>query len=100
MKKQEFGYPKLDGVWTMILTSDQDLKVSFASRSQGIKETREYEIGEQIVFAEQKKDYVFLHTENGNFFQFKFEDGGFLVGDIYDKEGNFIEEYAAYVFCE
>lgn len=65
-------------------------------------ETRIYQIPESIniIRIEHDTEYVFLYTENRNFYQFKFEVDKFLVADIFTNEGEHIECFANHVYGE
>ena len=67
-------------------------------------ESRIYDILETIIFTEQKDEYVYLYVNNAMygdmFYQFKFEEDCFLVGDIFKKNGEHIKEFASHVFGE
>lgn len=62
-------------------------------------EHRIYDL-ENITKLEHEGQYCFLHQPNGNFYQLKFEDGNFLVIDLFDKDGEFISEFGSHVFGE
>jgi hypothetical protein len=50
----------------------------------------EYEVGE----------YFFIRLSEGFYYQFKFEENDFFVGDLFDKDDELIREVASYVFGE
>jgi len=63
-------------------------------------ESRTYIIPEMIVKTEKKLEYVFIYTENNKQYQFKFEEDKFLVGDIFDMNGEHLDTFASHVFGE
>ena len=63
-------------------------------------ENRTYKIDDPIKEVARDNEYVFVYIEGGNYYQFKFEENNFLVGDIYDKDGEFVDTYACHVFGE
>jgi hypothetical protein len=44
--------------------------------------------------------YVYVTFENGSMYQFKFEDGGNLIGDSFGVDGEHIEPIAMHTFGE
>ncbi|GAG93729.1 unnamed protein product [marine sediment metagenome] len=63
-------------------------------------EQRGYQIPEQIEKLEQKDEYVYVYVSGGDFYQFKFEEGNFLVGDKFDKDSIYLESFSCHVFGE
>ena len=65
-------------------------------------ETRTYDIPEEIKDVIEEDNYVFVYVNDDEtkFYQFKFEDGNFLVGDEYDQEDEYISAFACHVFGE
>jgi len=63
-------------------------------------ESRVYDIPEKVVDFKCENEYVYIHVEGGNFYQFKFEVSKFLVGDIFDKDNEFVDSFASHVFGE
>jgi len=53
-----------------------------------------------VINTKQENEYVFIYTKGGNYFQFKFEVNNFLVGDIFDKNGEHLDTFACHVFGE
>jgi len=47
-----------------------------------------------------EKEYVYITVENTDVYQFKFEQGAFLVGDIIDRDGEFKDAFACHVYGE
>ena len=64
------------------------------------EESRRYHLGNKIVNTIQEGEYVDVHVENGNFYSFKFEEKDALIGDIYDKNDEFVDSFACYYFGE
>lgn len=62
-------------------------------------EHRIYDL-DPFVKLDAEDKYVWLTKENGDFYQIKFEDGNFLVIDLFDNEGELITEIDAHVFAE
>lgn len=62
-------------------------------------EHRIYDI-QNITKLEHEGQYCFIHVTNGNFYQVKFEDGNFLVIDLFDKDGEHLSEFGSHVFGE
>lgn len=79
-----------------LMTIGFDNKVSITCNG----ETREYSIPEPITNIEHDTEYVFLYVEGGNFYQFKFEVENFLVGDLFNKDGEHLNDFASHVFGE
>jgi hypothetical protein len=63
-------------------------------------EQRGYQIPDRITKVEQEQEYIFIYVENGDYYQFKFEEGNFLVGDLFNNQGEFLECFASHVFGE
>jgi len=63
-------------------------------------ETRTYTIPEKIVKVEHNTEYVYLYVEGNIFYQFKFEEEYFLVGDIFTNKGEHLDSFASFVFGE
>jgi hypothetical protein len=68
----------------------------------GHDETRQYGLPDSlnIKSVEHSREYVYINADDGGFYQFKFEEGDFLVGDIFDKNGEHINSFASWVFGE
>lgn len=96
--RRGFEYSNSEGNWLMSLTYGNKILVSFVS-NEDKREMREYEL-EPIKSHKQTSEYVFLYKEEGGFYQFKFEESAFFVGDIFDEEGEHIDSFACHVFCE
>ena len=80
--------------WDMDVTYDHKIIV------RGNGEQREYTAPQPIKKVEQDHEYVHLTFEDNGFLQFKFEEGHFLVGDLFDVEGEHKGEFASHVFGE
>jgi hypothetical protein len=65
----------------------------------GFLERRVYDIPNPIKKVVHEEEYVYIYTDI-NIYQFKFETGCFLVGDVLDFDFEFLEEFAMYVFGE
>jgi len=96
--RRGFEYSNQEGNWLLSLTYANKILVSFCSK-QDKREMREYQL-EPIKSHKQTSEYVFLYKEDGGFYQFKFEQDAFLVGDIFDATGEHQNECACHVFCE
>lgn len=93
--KREIEHIGSDGtIWEIVITKNNIVLVTAED------ETREYVIPEEIVEVERDMDYITLHLKSGKKYQFKFEDGSFLVGDIFDNNYEFIDSFASHVFGE
>lgn len=80
--------------WLMSIDSENVVTVTCYG------ETRTYKIPERITKIEHDTEYVFIYVEGNKFYQFKFEEGNFLVGDIFTVEGEHIDSFASHVFGE
>ncbi len=78
--------------WTLIINEETILV-----KKDG--EHRMYDLDE-IVEVEHEDEYVTLRLADGGFYQVKFEDDNFLVIDLYDNEGEFIDTIGNHVFGE
>ena len=63
-------------------------------------ESRTYSIPEPVTDFKVEDEYCFIYVEGGKFYQFKFETDMFLVGDIYDNDGEFLDTFACHTFGE
>jgi hypothetical protein len=84
------------GDWELEVTSDNSISVYNSG------EFREYTL-DKIVEAKQSDElyeYVYFEHENETFTQVKFEIDNFLVIDLFDKDGEFLEEIGSHVFGE
>jgi hypothetical protein len=79
--------------WEVVVNSNGEVVVTKC------RESREYTIPEEIKSIEATGEYIYVNVE-GKFYQFKLEMDNFLVGDIFDTDGELIEEYACHVFGE
>ena len=57
-------------------------------------------VADTVIKMKVKNEYVFIYTQSGNYFQFKFEINKFLVGDIFDKDDEHLDTFACHVFGE
>lgn len=90
--RQEITYEGLDNSrWIMCIDFDNNVEIICNG------EMRTYTIPEPITNIEHDSDYVHLYVGD-KFYQFKFEVNNFLVCDIFDIEGEHIEEFASHVF--
>jgi hypothetical protein len=87
-----FNYTAADGTrW--VLSVDKWTVTVFCDG-----ESREYNLVEVPVKTEHKEEYVYLTHADGSIRQFKFEHDKFLVGDVFDAEGAFVDTFACHVF--
>jgi len=92
--RREIEYKGFDGTWRMSITFDGEVTVTKDD------ESRMYSIPEPITRIEHDTEYVFLYVESKKFYQFKFEVDEFLVGDIFQEDGEHIDSFASHVFNE
>lgn len=92
--KRETTYKGFDGDWTLTVDCDDKLIVS------KFGESRVYDLEHRTTKFEHDHEYVFLETEDGGFYQFKFEENHFFVGDLFDKDGTHLGSVACHVFDE
>lgn len=90
--------------WRMIIAPDGDIVVQ-CDMEDGEVITRCYNIPDQIREVHQydkSKEYVHIYVEHPeiSFYQFKFEEGNFLVGDTFQFNGEHLNSFASYVFGE
>ena len=83
---------------------DSDVRWLLALDDQNVQvfcdgESRMYTIPEPVTDFKVEDEYVFIYVE-GKYYQFKFEFDKFLVGDIFDNEGNHLDTFAHHVFGE
>lgn len=62
-------------------------------------ESREYTVA-PVVRKSTIEEYVFLYHKGGDFTQVNFEEDNFLVIDLFDKDGEFIDSLGWHVFGE
>ena len=82
--------------WVLEITTPTTIVVT------KLGESREYDV-RTIVEAnhdEGVEDYVYLTHEDNSFTQVKFEDEDFLVIDLFDVDGEFIDSIGSHVFGE
>lgn len=65
-------------------------------------ESREYDINEYNKGLEHKEgeEYFYIRTAKGFYYQFKFEENDFFVGDKFRDDDEFLDEFASHVFGE
>jgi len=63
-------------------------------------ESRMYDIPEKIIDFKVEDEYCFIYVEGGKYYQFKFEEDKFLVGDIFTNEGEHLDAFACHTFGE
>lgn len=80
--------------WLMTVGFDNEVVITCNG------ETRTYTIPEKIVKIQHDTEYVFLYVEGKKFYQFKFEENNFLVGDIFTNDGEHLDSFSCYVFGE
>ena len=80
---------KLNGCAIMVTNNSHD-----ESRIYGLPDST------NIIRVEHEYEYIRLYDEDDSMYQFKFEEGDFLVGDIFNKEGEHTNEIASWVFGE
>jgi hypothetical protein len=66
------------------------------------KESRVYDIPEPVKDFKTEDNYVFIYVENPEFsyYQFKFEEDMFFVGDRFDANDEHVGEFACWAFGE
>lgn len=96
----ELDYNYVDGStrWLLSIKKDEyNIKNIITVTCNG--ESREYSIVGKIVDTSSTGEYVYVDTDEYRY-QFKFEVDDFLVGDIFDKSGEFYDSFASHVFGE
>jgi len=104
-KAEQFTFIRDTERWLMVVNPDGEISIV----TNG--EERLYTIKEPIIRVEQSKEnpeYVLVYVEDDKypekFYQFKFEEDHFLVGDIFysspDNDDDFIGSFAGWVFDE
>ena len=83
--------------------ADSDVRWLLALDGQNVQvfcngQSRMYVIPEPVTEMKVEDEYVYIHTKEGNYYQFKFEFDMFLVGDIYTKDGEFVDTFACHTF--
>ena len=65
-------------------------------------ESRTYTIPnvDTVIDMKTEDNYVFIYIKGGNYFQFKFEINKLLVGDIFNKNDEFLDTFALHTFGE
>ena len=63
-------------------------------------ESRTYDIPEKVIDFKVEDEYCFVYVEGGKFYQFKFEEDKFLVGDVFTNEGEHLDAFACHTFGE
>ena len=85
--------------WTMIINTD-DKTVEVSNDNTNPDYTRVYDIPGNIKAVEQTNEYVLIWLDDTYHYQFKFEDGEMLVGDLFDENGEEVDTVACFVFGE
>ena len=85
--------------WTMIINTDNKT-VEVTNDDTNPDYTRVYDIDGTIKSIEQTNEYVLIYLDDTYHYQFKFEDGNMLVGDLFDENGEVVEEFGCFVFGE
>lgn len=85
--------------WTMIINTDNNT-VEVTNDETNPDYTRVYDIDGTIKSIEQTNEYVLIFLEDTYHYQFKFEDGNMLVGDLFDENGDQVDYVACFVFGE
>ena len=85
--------------WSMIINTDNNT-VEVTNDETNPDYTRVYDIDGTIKMIEQTNEYVMIFLEDTYHFQFKFEDGNMLVGDLFDENGDHVDDVACFVFGE
>ena len=80
--------------WLMTISFDNEVTV-FCNG-----EKRIYDIPKPIIDIKQDKEYVYLRVNDNMIYQFKFEVDNFLVGDIFENDGEHLDSFASHVFGE
>ena len=88
----QFTYTNQDGNWDVTIERN-DICIN----KDG--EIRIYDL-KTIESANQLEEYLYLHCEDGDFYQVKFEEGNFLVIDLFDKDSEYIDSVGNFVFGE
>ena len=77
--------------WLLVL-DDQEVQVF----CNGI--SRIYDIPETVTDFKTEDQYVHIYVEGGKYYQFKFEEDMFFVGDIFDANDEFLDTFACHDF--
>lgn len=85
--------------WTMIINTDNNT-VEVSNDNTNPDYTRVYDIPGTIKAVEQTNEYVLIWLDDTYHYQFKFEDGEMLVGDLFDENGEEVDMVACFVFGE
>lgn len=66
------------------------------------EEQRTYTIKEKNNGIEHKEcsEYFYIRTDEGFYYQFKFEEDGGFVGDKFDDNDEFLDTFACFTFGE
>ena len=83
--------------WTMIINTDNNT-VEVTNDETNPDYTRVYDIDGTIKSIEQTNEYVLIFLEDTYHYQFKFEDGNMLVADLFDVNGDQVDDVACFVF--
>jgi hypothetical protein len=83
--------------WMLVL--QEDLKTVDVYYGGEFREYRLPLYG-SVVETRLENEYVYLTNMAGSYVQFKFEEGGFLVGDLFNDKDEHLDEFCAWVFGE
>lgn len=99
--RQEIKYKGSDGQWSLDINWDNTMMVTFKPDQDGYGSgEREYTIPEDITGIEHNLEYVWLTLKDKRTIQLKFEIDGAFIGDILDREGEFLETFAGFSFWD
>lgn len=62
--------------------------------------SRIYDIPETVTDFKVEDQYVFIYVEDGGYYQFKFEEDMFFVGDRFDAQDEFLDTFACHAFTD
>jgi hypothetical protein len=99
--KVNIEHSSQDGIWGLRVTG----KIVTVSLDDGDNcENRSYDLPEEPEEVEYANasgmPYVWIHFKDTSYYQFKFEDGGNLIGDSFDTTGKHKDTVAMYTFGE
>jgi len=84
---------------------DSDVRWLLALDGQQVQvfcdgESRTYDIPEKIIDFKVEDEYCFIYVEGEKYYQFKFEEDMFLVGDVFTNDGEHLDAFACHTFGE
>ena len=85
--------------WVMWIDTEKNT-VEVTNNNTDPDYTRVYDINGTIKSIEQTNEYVLIYLEDTYHYQFKFEEGEMLVGDLFDENGEVVDEFGCFVFGE